>query len=375
MDKFQFQGLQLFAGGTVSTPSPKNLMLGAGMLYFDRFDDNGAKTGLRPLGNVTSFNVTTTTTNKTKQSSMEASRRDYVDINVGTSVTAKLSLDEYDPENIALILLGETGVETQTAQVGLTTTFNASVGKMFRLGKKKVSNLIIPNPTPAPAAIAAAVAMGTITSDGTVTTSGTYTGTVDADYYITITSANTAAGSIAGTKFTWKKGLSGVASADVMAGATASTLELGIKVLLELTGAQNFVVGDTWRIRCSKAGDAAYTAGVDYKLDALAGNVTILPGSAIPEGAAVEPVFDCAAGTFPKIVAGVDANIQGELYFKGDPTWGPTYEASLWKCSVSPQGDLGMITEDWGSIGIDLKLTDDSENHPDAPYLEYVKLK
>lgn len=370
MDKFQFQGLQLFA-----TPLPENLMLGAGMLYFDRFDELGAKTGLRPLGNVTGFNVTTTTENKTKKSSMEASRRDYVNINVGASVTAKLSLDEYDPENIALILLGETGVETQEAQVGLTKEFNAKIGYLFQLDKRKVSNVIIPNPSPKPATIAAAVAVGTVTSDGTVTSSGTYTGTADSDFYITITAANTAAGAIAGTKFQYKKGLSGVMSADITATSTPSTLTDGVKVLLELTGTQNFVVGDTYRIRCSKAGDANFAPGVDYKIDALAGNVTIPIGSAIPEGQAVEAVFDCAAGTFPKISAGVDSNIQGELYFMGDPTWGPTYEASLWKCSVSPQGDLGMITEDWGSIGIDLKLMDDSENHPDDPYLKYVRLK
>ena len=257
--------LQLF-----SSPSAGNLLLGAGMLYFDRLDKEGKSTGLRPLGNVTNFTITTTAETKKKYSSMQAARRLYASVATQISCTGKLTLSEYDPANLALAMLGEDGVYTQTEQTGLTKTFNSvMVGRLYGLGQKKVSNVVLES---------------------------------------------------------------------VPAGAT-------------------------------------YVEGVDYQIDLNTGYFEPLIGGAINDSSTISAKFDTQTGAFPKVSGGTVGQIMGMLYFKGDPTAGPAYEVEIWRASVVPEGDLIMITDDWGSFDISLEIQDDSENHPIDPYFRYIKLK
>ena len=119
------------------TPSGENLLVGKGQVLFDRFDANGLKTGFRHLGNVSSMELTTADDVIEKFSSMSAGAPLYKRVNRRRNVTLKLTMDEFDPENVALALMGETSVLVQAATaVVAEPIFPSTVkGSFFKLAK------------------------------------------------------------------------------------------------------------------------------------------------------------------------------------------------------------------------------------------------
>lgn len=358
-----------------ATPSAKNLLLGAGQVFFDRFDENENGTGLRHLGNVPKFNLKTEVDKITKKSSMNAARTTYDEAIREIKATVDATIEEFDPANLALAFLGEEGILTQEAGAVTNELHRAYLGRMIKVDAFKITDVKLKPINPTPAAIANAEPVGTLTSDGTVTSSGTYTGTEEADYYIVITAANTTGGTITGCKFKWKKGLAGILSEEVSATGSTQAIELGVQVKLALTSGQNFVVGDTWKISATPA-LTEYTAGRDFKTDTVlsrGGLISIPPTSRIPEGDVLVD-FKKPAGTFPKVAAATVREIKGYMLFLGDPTKGPAYNAEFWKVSITPNGDLGLIGEDYAGFDISITIMDDHENHPDEPLHRLVKL-
>lgn len=360
----------------MGTPSAKNLMLGAGQIFFDRLDKNGNRTGLRHLGNVPKFELNTEVEKIEKKSSMSAARETYDEAIKDIKAKATLTIEEFDPANMALGLLGEAGIITQTPEAVVDARFRAYKGKYINLNAFNISNVVVRPITAKAANIGPATAVGAVTSTGTVTASGNYSGTAIEDYYVVISTANTAAGAIAGTKFQWKKGLSGVLSTEILAGASAAALENGVQVLLALTGTQNFVVGDTWKISVSPA-LSEYTAGIDFKTDAvlLRGGMVLIPeASRIEDGVEVLVSFSKSAGAFPSIAGATTSNIRGYLLFLGDPSKGPAYNAEFWKVSLTPNGAIPFIGDDYAGFELTMTALSDRENHPDEPLYRAIQL-
>lgn len=103
----------------MTTPNADNLLLGAGALYFDRFDANGNPTGERHLGNCSAFTLSTTVEKVEKYNSMVASRSLYKSVVKQIKAVGKITMQEFDPANLALGLLGEEGVITQNLATGV----------------------------------------------------------------------------------------------------------------------------------------------------------------------------------------------------------------------------------------------------------------
>jgi hypothetical protein len=97
------------------TPDAGNLSLGAGEVLFDRFDANGNPAGYRHLGNVESLAITTTVETVQKKSSMDGARGIYKEAVIGSEAEVSMVLSEYDPENLALALLGDTATFSQAS--------------------------------------------------------------------------------------------------------------------------------------------------------------------------------------------------------------------------------------------------------------------
>lgn len=135
--------------GYVQSPSPENLMLGKGGVYFDRKDIlTGLFTGERHLGNCDSFSVSTQMEEKKKYSSMEAAARLYKSVMTQLSATGKIQLDEFDPRNVALALFGDTALISQAAATGLTyTVTNAGLGLWYDVDHFQISNVVVTNVT------------------------------------------------------------------------------------------------------------------------------------------------------------------------------------------------------------------------------------
>jgi hypothetical protein len=116
-----------------------------------------------------------------------------------------------------------------------------------------------------------------------------------------------------------------------------------------------------------------YVLGTDYKLDVKTGRIEIIVGGGIADGSDIDVTFDVGECAMVKISGGVAKKIEGYLHFVGDPTMGPAYEGEFWRVSITPDGDLGFISEDWGSIGLTIDVQNDSEHHPDDPYYRLLK--
>lgn len=255
----------------MGTPSSDNLMLGAGVIFFDREDASGNKTGERHLGNCTSFSLTTEVEKVEKFSAMNKAKRLYKSVVKSIKATGKITLDEYDPANMALALLGSEGTVTQSSGA-ISTTPEAIVAKpgyAAKLNYFAVSDLVIKS------------------SDGTTT----------------------------------------------------------------------------------------YTENTDYIIqNAKAGVIFFPAGTTIVSGTTVKATYSYAAATIPKIIGANVGKIEGYLRFVGDPTSGPAYLGDFWNVSISPDGELGFITDDWGSFSLNFECQDDTTNHPTDPFYRLLKL-
>jgi hypothetical protein len=100
-------------------PSSENLLLGAGNVYFDRFDSNNASTGLRHLGLVDSFGITHSVETVEKKNAMDGAKATYAEVVTGSAAELAAVLTEFTPENLALAMMGVDGVFTQTANAAV----------------------------------------------------------------------------------------------------------------------------------------------------------------------------------------------------------------------------------------------------------------
>lgn len=359
-----------------STPSPRNLLLGSGPLYFDRWDKSGNPTGLRHLGLVDKFPFKTDVQKISKNNSMSAARRKYAEAVKEIDATGSLTLSEFDPANLALGLFGEDGVINQTAQNVVDEVYTVRLGTSLKLPYYKVSDVVIRPATVVASAIGPANAFTVLVSTGTVTSGGSYTGTTADKYFIMITEPNTTNGAIAGCKFKWRKGLAGVYSEEIEATGSAQTLAEGVTATLAVTGTQKFVANDIYQIQVTPA-SGAYMAGSDYRTNSItlrSGMIDIPETSTIPDKSQVKISYSVPAGVFPKVSGATVSIIEGELLFLGDPSYGPCYNAEFWHVSITPNGDIGLLSDDFATFELNFTCLDDSINHPDDPMYRLVKL-
>lgn len=125
----------------MATPDANNLYLGAGELWVNRMT-NGAIGLWRHLGNVTRFELTPTVETLEKQSSMEGARGTLKEVVTKTTMEVGLTLDEFDPENLALALFGSVSAYSQSSGTATDTslgTSNSKKGYWLDTGKKKIT--------------------------------------------------------------------------------------------------------------------------------------------------------------------------------------------------------------------------------------------
>jgi hypothetical protein len=104
----------------MNTPNPINLYIGAGEVFFDRFDASGNPTGLRHLGNVDNFGFASKVEVADKKTSMSGLRAILAEVPKGFSGEISLEMSEFDTDNLALALLGTSAIYTQAASGAVT---------------------------------------------------------------------------------------------------------------------------------------------------------------------------------------------------------------------------------------------------------------
>ena len=98
-----------------------DLMVGAGSIYFRRFDDANQ---LHFLGNVSEFNITTDVTTVEKYSSMNKKRELMASVTTQTQASGSMVLNEYNMYNLALGMYGVENVHQQQGTNLVSTVYN-----------------------------------------------------------------------------------------------------------------------------------------------------------------------------------------------------------------------------------------------------------
>jgi hypothetical protein len=253
-----------------TAPSSENLLLGKGQVFFDRFDASGVSTGFKHLGNVETFELTTTDDKVQKFSSMSAGAPLYKEVNRRRTAVLTLTGSEFHPENMALVTMGDVSTLVQAATAVVA---------------EPVSPTTIP-----------------------------------------------------GMYFMTKK-LGPITAVTVHFGA-------GVGVL-----------------------------GVDYSIiNANVGLIRILPGTILTGAVTVDYTPTAYTSTTgPKMVAGGTAGvIQGAVRFVGDPSTGPDMIVDVWRANVSPNGAVGLIGDDFATLGLTMAILDDALNNPSFPLYRII---
>lgn len=108
--------------------------------------------------------------------------------------------------------------------------------------------------------------------------------------------------------------------------------------------------------------------GTDYELDTLRGLVRFLPTSpTLDETAVIAVDYTSGVTTLATVAGGTEGKIEGRIRFLGDPTSGPIWDIVIWLVSISPEGDLGFITDEFGNWTLSADVLSDSANHPLEP--------
>lgn len=112
----------------------KNYTLGAGKLYFDRFDDDGNTTGEYYIGNTTSLTGSTDETREEHYSSDEKERAKDASVVTQSDQTVGFTTDDIQPENLAMLWKGTAETLAVVAAPGEIEEITVMRGRWYQLG-------------------------------------------------------------------------------------------------------------------------------------------------------------------------------------------------------------------------------------------------
>lgn len=366
-----------------------DLMVGAGELYFKRKDDPN---GFHHLGNAESFNITTDVTTVEKNSSMNKRRELMASVVTAVAPSASITLNEYNPYNLALGLFGEEHLHTQEELTltdesyavdsvpGIIEVKDADGNRVYKLHDV---SLKLANPKPAFIIPAVGQTLISGSSGAKIDVGGAYNSSYDTTFYIWVTHDVTATGDTAGLeiKYGTTPIIGSAQSATVTGGSATETVPLvqGISLVVDVTNGDfsNVQASQFYKIEC-KGANSNLKEGVDYLIEeqsSRAGFIKIMDTPNIEKGDTVLITAKASEASLITVSGASAGEIEGELMFIGDPNQGDAYVIEAWDVKVQPDGDLtGLISDDFGSFDITIKFLTDYKNHPEYPYYKVTKV-
>lgn len=240
----------------------ENLVLGRGALLLDRFDANGASTGLRFVGNVSDLRLSTSDELREKFSSVSAGSPLLKRTIARRTIEFVAVCDEFTLENLALALMAEQVSVNQASAVTQVVAINDVLqGYWYDVGHKNLTTPVFRH------------------------------------------------------------------------------------------------VSDT----------PIYVVNTDYIVDATNGFVYIVPGGGIADGTDIEFAGGWSATTITRLRGGLSSTISARMVFQSDNASGPNYRIEAWKVSITPDGETGFISDDFGNFTIRMAVEADAVNHPTEP--------
>jgi len=125
----------------MATPDSGNIYLGAGEVWFNRFNASGNSTQWRHLGNVSRLEPAQSVETLEKRSAMSGARGLLKRVVTSTTSEVSMTLDEFDPENVALALLGSASAFSQSSGTATDSAIPGTVkkGQWLDTGKLKIA--------------------------------------------------------------------------------------------------------------------------------------------------------------------------------------------------------------------------------------------
>ena len=124
-------------------------------------------------------------------------------------------------------------------------------------------------------------------------------------------------------------------------------------------------------------GGTLYVINTDYIVDLVRARIFVVAGGAIPNAGPLFVTYTrvvYVAGNLPTAQAGISSFIEGFLRFIGRPATGPIWEVEVWRASMSPDGEVAFIGDDYASYTMKGKVLADTVLHPLEPYFRAYKL-
>jgi|SRR5579871_416029 len=110
----------------------------------------------------------------------------------------------------------------------------------------------------------------------------------------------------------------------------------------------------------------------DYQLvDAVKGIFYIPVGSSMDGTHAVTVTYHTLVGSQDQVAGATVPFVQGHLLFVPDPVDGQKIQCDIWRVNLNPNGQIGLIADDYGNWSLDGNILDDTANHPSAPFYLY----
>jgi hypothetical protein len=114
-------------------------------------------------------------------------------------------------------------------------------------------------------------------------------------------------------------------------------------------------------------------AGTDYIVsDPVTGTIYIPSTSGVVAGFIVTITYHTLLGAFDQVAGITVPHQQGHVVFIPDPVDGQKIGCDIWRANLNPNGQIGLIADDYGNWTLDGQILDDTANHPAAPYYLYT---
>jgi len=102
-----------------------------------------------------------------------------------------------------------------------------------------------------------------------------------------------------------------------------------------------------------------YVEGTDYVLDKDAGLLMCLSTGSIVDNSTIHVTRTWGTATIQKAYAAKTTTVKGHVWFVGNPASGRKLEVKGY-VSLSPEGDLSLIGDDWMKFGFKMEFTANS---------------
>ncbi len=337
-----------------TSPNTGNYTLGKGIVYFDKLNStSGLYEGERDLGNAPEFSYTLaieTLKHFSSRGGLKAKDKEVI-----SQITPSLSfvLDEISVNNLALMNLGTSSTVAAVPQSSVEAeVVVAHLGHRTKLANRGVNYHTL--------AYIDTAADNVLFVPGELVTGGTSGATA---LVLAVTGTATT-----GTLTVAMSSATSFAGAEVITGDVAGVADLAAGVVEVAGTATNPIV---W---VQDATDTTtYVAGTDYEIssalkDNEIGRIKVLAGGSITDGANIHVTYGYTAAAYEQINAIAETAIEGRLRFVSDNPVGENYEIYYHHVSLTPDGDVSNIGDDWSSLSFSGEVLKDETNHPSKPY-------